>query len=359
MIQPEPTDHHQKTDTDTSSPPHEKDQIKDPSASPSEKSKTASAKESESDRSAAHSESGEKQGWLQNMISVIVGLFFRFFQNDVGTRAAALAYYMVFSIFPLLILAVLLVSRLPVNTAVIQQMLKPFLPGDIITLLENYFSYVKNSYNQALVNFALIFSIYFPWRAIRGLMKDVRISYGLKPLPFTPKAIGKELLCTLIMPLSLLTALLLFVFGERVISFLLTLFPEDTFSFSIMSLDLWDTLRFAIAAALMSAALGAVYQLSLDHREPIRAVLPGILAAIAVWLFSSTAFAYYVEHFGDYPVIYGTLGAFIVLLLWLYLSALIFIMGSEFNALLKERKQEKKAANKMRQRRQNAERTNL
>ena len=93
-------------------------------------------------------------------------------------------------------------------------------------------------------------------------------------------------------------------------------------------------------ALLMLAALGALYAFSMDKRPPIRQILPGIIAALISWMIVSIGFSFYVENFAHYSLIYGTMGAMIVLLMWLYITALVLILGAEFNAALIQRRKE-------------------
>ena len=86
----------------------------------------------------------------------------------------------------------------------------------------------------------------------------------------------------------------------------------------------------------MLAALGALYAASMDEHQPIKKLLPGIIAALVSWMIVSIGFSFYVENFANYSVIYGTLGTVIVLLMWLYITAIILIMGAELNAVLKK-----------------------
>ena len=86
----------------------------------------------------------------------------------------------------------------------------------------------------------------------------------------------------------------------------------------------------------MYAALGTLYVASLDKRQTIKDILPGIMAALTSWMIVSIGFSFYVENFADYSVIYGTLGAVIVLLMWLYMTAVILILGAELNAAILE-----------------------
>ena len=62
--------------------------------------------------------------------------------------------------------------------------------------------------------------------------------------------------------------------------------------------------------------------------------MPGALASLAAWMALSAGYSYYVEHFANYSVIYGTLGTVVVLLIWLYLTAAALIMGAEWNDAL-------------------------
>lgn len=268
-------------------------------------------------------------------------MFTRYFKNDVGTRAAALTYYLIFSIFPILILISTLVGSFHINIDSMFYYLKNILPESILNLIQSYLTYLQSAPTKTLFSFAIFFSIYFPWRVVHGLMRTVRIAYGLPPARNQIRFMLKELLGALIIPFTLVVTLLMFVFGPALIRLLLDLVPKRFIDISEVTLSLWNILRFPLAAAIMSAALGIVYELSMDTHQPVKEILPGILFAILVWIASSMIFSSYVENFARYSVIYGTLGAFIVLLLWLYLTSLIFILGGELNAALAARRRKK------------------
>ena len=275
-------------------------------------------------------------------------LFTRCTKDEVTTRAAALAYYLVFSIFPLLILFSLIIGSLHIDTATMDILLARVLPKDMIDMLKGYLDYVTRTFDMKLLMFALVFSIYFPWRFIRSLMDGIRISYRQESEESFIRRTLKQILCTLLIPLTLAASLILFILGHNVITFLVSLLPPQTLRLSDFLLTLWQYGRFLIAAAIMSIALIILYRCSIPTRVPFKTLLPGIVFSIIAWVISSIAFSFYVENFGDYSVIYGTLGAFVILLLWLYLTGLIFLAGSEINALwwlrasLRERRKELK-----------------
>ena len=88
--------------------------------------------------------------------------------------------------------------------------------------------------------------------------------------------------------------------------------------------------------------LALLYYLVPNSHYRFPDILPGTLSALVSWLLFSIGFAYYVENMANYSVLYGSIGAVIVLLLWLYLSATVLIMGAELNCVLNDRKRRKK-----------------
>ncbi|MBF0578907.1 YihY family inner membrane protein [Erysipelotrichaceae bacterium RD49] len=283
---------------------------------------------------------------LQPLLDTLPGqMIVHYFKDDLGTRAAALTYYLIFSIFPLAILISLMVASLDINIEAMLTGLQNVLPASIISLLEGYLSYVQDAPSTTMITFALIFSIYFPWRVVSSLMKTIRTSYGQPPAANQLKFLFKTIIGAIIMPATLVLTLLMFVFGRNVILFILRFLHQGILEMAAttMLLRLWDYGRFAGAAVLMFFSLGIVYNLSLDGRQKFRYLAPGIIFALTIWILASMAFSFYVENFAKYSVIYGTLGGFIILLLWLYLTSLTFILGGALNGLLAQRRRDIRA----------------
>ena len=257
-------------------------------------------------------------------------------QHNVGKNAAALAYYLLFAIFPLLIFASNLLGLLKLDVYAITQTLSNFLPKDIVGLIESYLDYISHTSGHLLLWFSLVFSIWFPMRAVKGLMDDVRLAHHLSKPPNSLKYRLRQLIYTVVFLVVIILTLALSTLGEHVLGYIGRLLPENTPRISGFIPDFWQYLRFIPMALLMFAALGALYALSMDKRPPIRQILPGIIAALISWMIVSIGFSFYVENFAHYSLIYGTMGAMIVLLMWLYMTALVLILGAEFNAALTE-----------------------
>lgn len=258
-----------------------------------------------------------------------------FFSHNVGRNAASLAYYLLFALFPLLIFISNLLGLLDLNVTAITQALQQFLPKDIVELVESYLDYVSHTSSHTLMWFALVFSIWFPMRAVKGLMDDVRLAYHLDK-PHNPVTyVIRQLIYTIMLIVVIGLTLLLSTMGEHVLSHIKDMLSGNTLQISEYLLNIWQYLRFVPVGLLMFVALGTLYAAALDTRQPRKEILPGIMAALISWMAVSIGFSFYVENFANYSVIYGTLGAVIVLLIWLYMTAVILILGAELNAALR------------------------
>lgn len=254
--------------------------------------------------------------------------------HNVGKNAAALAYYLLFALFPMLIFLSNLLGLLDLNVTAITRSLQQFLPKDIVGIIEFYLDYVSQTSSHSLLWFALIFTIWFPMRAAKGLMDDVRLAYHLGK-PAHPVAYTlRQLIYTVVLLLVIGLTLLLSTLGKQVLGYINLLIPERTLRLPEYLLGIWQYLRFIPVGVLMLAALGTLYAASMDKRQPVKTFLPGILFALFGWMLLSVGFSFYVEHFANYSVIYGALGAVVVLLMWLYMTAVILILGAELNAAL-------------------------
>jgi membrane protein len=103
---------------------------------------------------------------------------------------------------------------------------------------------------------------------------------------------------------------------------------------------LW--LRWPVAAAIMTLVVACLYYFLPDVEQRFRFITPGSVVAVVGWILASLGFSLYVEHFSSYEVVYGALGSVIVLMLWMWISALVILVGAEINAVIEHRSPEGK-----------------
>ena len=276
-------------------------------------------------------------------------------EHDALTVAQATAYSAMVALFPALIVAVAVVSSIPDTTPLRVQMAQFFnqvLPPNVSPLLEIYFSPAHKSAHtvRALLG-AVVVSVTGASSVMLTLMEGFRRAYEL-PLTrqsFWPRRVRSLALVPVsLVPLAAASGLV--VFGHLITHWLAA---EVTPALRMPVLVISFVLRWTVAFAGSVGIIGVIYHLGTDltkhmreHLEPLlrepwillrrdwswRASLPGAALATVFWLVTTLLFGYYVTRFADYSRVYGSLGAAIALLFWLYIIALSVLLGAEFNA---------------------------
>ena len=253
----------------------------------------------------------------------------RWFDHHVARDSAALTYYLLFALFPLLIFLNNLVGLLSYDLDALLAMLARVIPRDVVDLLGQYLVYVSRVSSRTLLWFSAVFTIYFPFRAANALFLSVRKAYGAgMPTGFVRYQL-RVLLFTLLLIVAIFFSVFASTIGNRVLDFI-----AHYIYLSDLSIRLWSRLRFVFVGAVMFAVIALLYALALDKHPAKRGIWPGVLAALVAWIVVSMLYSLYVERAANYSVIYGSIGTIIVLLLWLYLTAALLIMGAEFNSVL-------------------------
>ena len=257
----------------------------------------------------------------------------RYYAHDVARDSAALTYYLLFAIFPLLIFISTLLGLLELDIAYITSVLEPLFPADVLNVVRSYLEYVSANPSRQLLWFSLVFSIWFPMRASGCLMHSLRKAFGRSAPESLWRSQLRILLFTVWLIVVIAVTLCLVVVGRTVLEFV-GRFVSVTEAF----ITAWSSLRFVVLALVMVVTLVVLYMLSQGQRRPLREVLPGVASSLAAWMVLSMAFSYYVEHVGQYSVLYGSIATVIVVLLWLYMSGQVLILGAEFSAALTQAK---------------------
>jgi len=180
--------------------------------------------------------------WREILIRVI----HRYFSHDVGRQAAALAYYLLFTLFPFLVFVSSFLGVLQLDVSGISAALAPFLPSEVVHLLSSYLTHVAVAPSEALLWFGLLFSLWFPMRAVSCLMRAVRRAYHLSVPQRLLRYRVKVLLYTVFLLLTIALSLVLMTLGQRSLylieNFLPTGFPRGF-------VEIWDILRFLLLFA--------------------------------------------------------------------------------------------------------------
>ena len=272
--------------------------------------------------------------WMKSILDSWPGRFLtrtveRYLFHGVAQEAAALAYYLLFMICPLLIFLSSLLGLLELDISGIIQGLASLLPAGVVELIESYLSYVSETSSRAMLWFGLVFTIYFPMRAADCLMIAVRRAYHLPRPKNQIVYMAKVLLYTVFLLVTIALTLALMTVGDRLLGY-----AVGHFRLPLFLAELWARMRFPAAAVAGYFALFFLYALAQDGRQPWRDIWPGTLAALAAWMGVSWLYAFYVDNIANYSLLYGSIGTVIALMIWLYMSSVVLIMGAELNGTI-------------------------
>jgi membrane protein len=252
-------------------------------------------------------------------------------EDHVTLLAAAVAFYAMLALVPTLIAAVSLYG-LAFDPADLQRQLESLagtLPQSVRDILHEQLSSIVKS-NSGDLTLALLLSLGVAlWSAssgMQGLMQAVGIAYKEEE---TRSAVRLRLVA-LVVTLAAIVAFLIAVALLAVLPAVLGRLGLGPTGETAVNL-----LRWPLLAALAVCGVAVIYRRAPD-REPAkwRWLTWGAVVATALWLAASALFSWYVANFGQYNETYGSLGAAIVLMLWLWISALAVLVGAELNSAL-------------------------
>ncbi len=260
-------------------------------------------------------------------------LLFRFKDDAVTAIGAQLTYYLILSIFPFLIFFLNILSFTPIAREDIFGGLIIVLPIETQKILSGIITEIVQSSSETLLSLGAITGI---WAASKGIMAVIRAinrAYDFEESRSYWRLRGLSIVFTLALLILLTLVFLTLVFGEllgnKVFAFI---GKTETF------ITIWRYFRVAISLFSMILIFALLYKFSpstkKERRIKFKNTLPGAIFASIGWIIISTIFSYYVNNFGNFSKTYGSLGGIIVLLIWLYISSIIIVLGGEINATL-------------------------
>jgi membrane protein len=250
-------------------------------------------------------------------------------RDSLSLVAAGVAFYGLLSLFPLITVLVSIYGLVVEPQAAQQQVaaLGEVLPQDTRQILDEQLTRVTASANTALtfgVIFGIVLALWSAGAGTKALIEGLNIAYGEEEkrgfIKLNAVALGLTLGLILFMILALaLVAILPALIGSLGL-------PS-----TIQNWARW--LRWPILALAFMVALAALYRYAPSRSGPRwRWVTPGAVGATVLWIIGSLLFSWYVSSFGSYNETYGSLAAVVVLMLWFWVSALIVLLGAEWNA---------------------------
>jgi len=263
------------------------------------------------------------------MQKLIIDLIIRFNKDDVPAISSQLAYKLILAFFPFIIFLMTLLGFTSLNKIEVIISLTSILPQSVAALIKNTVLEVANIKSSSLLSISLIFTLWSASSGFNAVIKGLNKAYGVKEKRSFIRVRLISLLCTLGMSLIIIIMVLLLVFGTVIWNAI----AHKYFIFKEL-LPLWIVLKYLIVVVTAIFVFSALYRYAPSRKLKWVEVCPGSIFSTFSLILVSIGFAFYVNNFGRYSVVYGSIGAIIVLLLWLFLVSTIIILGGEVNASL-------------------------
>jgi membrane protein len=246
---------------------------------------------------------------------------------DTSLRCAGTAFFAFLSLFPALASVVLILGLVIDSSFLVDAVtrLGGLVPASILALIHDQVLALIGQPRGKLglgLAVAVIIALWSGSRGVNALLYAVSRTRHEPDKRSIVTAIAVSLAVTLLGAAALIVALTLVAILPAILAL-----PFIGLGDSLL---LW--LRWPLLAALAVLGFAGFYRFAPDrHPRSFRRVLPGAVLAALLWLVACALFSFYVEHFGNYDATFGSLSAAVVLLLWMYNSALILVLGAAFN----------------------------
>lgn len=264
----------------------------------------------------------------------------RALDHDVVNTAKAAAYSGMLMLFPALLVVTTLLAQVPEGTTLVGEIrasFEQFLPADTMDLLQSYVLTRRIHSTQVILSAASL-SVFAGLGMMLSLMEGFRRAYRIPAdaWGFWGRR-GRALLLVPIALVPLSLATLVIVFGHQIEAWMI---DNADHELRHIVLFFWRMARWSVALVTSATVLTALYHFGTKRKEHWAWVVPGAITGTLLWFPSTLAFGWYVTRIANYSRFYGSFGAGIATLVWLYITAFSVLIGAELNGALFQDRQE-------------------
>ena len=260
-----------------------------------------------------------------------VVLYHEIDRTRIPSIGAAVAFFMLLSLVPLLMVASAILGLLPIPNLFQQllDMMSMLAPPDGMAFVKGLLKSLITPYAGRILSFGILSYLWAASGTFTALIDALNIAYDVKVARPWWRERLQALLLTFTSGALALVSLLCLVAGPHALHFLSYLVPiPDMFAV------LWPVTRLALMLVTFIVGIELLYYFGPNTHTTLRSSLPGAALAVGIWMLGSLILSYYLQHLTNYSATYGSLGAIIGLMLWLYLTSISILVGAELNAEL-------------------------
>jgi membrane protein len=254
------------------------------------------------------------------------------YKSDIFTRAAALSYYFLLALFPLLLFLTSLLGYLAEAGTELRRNLLSYIgqlvPRSASELIDTTINEISKETSGGKISFGLLAAIWFASFGMGAISETLNAAYGIKEARPWWKVQLTSVGLTLALAVLIISALAMVLYGGEIGEGLANrLSLGEAFIFT------WNIVQWPIVLFFMLFAFALIYYFAPDlYHQKWYWITPGSLTGVLLWLLVSFCFRIYLRYFDRFSLTYGSLGAVIILLLWFYLTGLAILIGGKVNA---------------------------
>jgi membrane protein len=258
-------------------------------------------------------------------------------EDHLAAFAGNLTYKGLFALFPFFVflLSLLGLFGAPDLLTNLLDQVRGVLPAAAVSLIEDQLLGIAQSKTQGAFTAGAILSLLLAlWGvsgAFRSVMEAMNVMYEIEEdRPFW-KVYGLSIFLSLGVALLLIIALVLVVFGPEIGGAI-----ADTVGLGFVFQFVWNIVQWPVLICIVLFAFALVYYFAPDVEQRFRYVSPGSIMAVVMWLLFSLLFSLYVDNFGSYDATFGAFAGIIILMLYIYYSSFIMLIGAQINQVIEE-----------------------
>jgi membrane protein len=248
--------------------------------------------------------------------------------DDCLGMAAQLAYYLVLALFPALIVLVALVSYLPWSVLdELVRLINRVAPGEIVQMVRDQIAELASGNSSGLLTVGVLGALWTSSSALTAIVSTLNHAYEVTESRPWWKVRLIAIALTIGIAIFIIGAMVILLAGPAV-----TRYIESTMGFGSVAATVWTVLQYPLVFAFGSLGIALVYYFAPDVDQDWVWITPGSIVACLLWVIVSLGVKLYVSQFGSYNETYGALGGAAILMLWMYMTGLVILVGGELNA---------------------------
>lgn len=250
-------------------------------------------------------------------------------EDDIFALASQLAYSLLFAFFPFLIFVMTLIGFSSIRSEEVLDLFSKIMPYQVYSLIKNTVIEVVDTKNGNLLSFSLIVTIWASISGFNAVIKGLNKAYKENERRGFLKVQMVSLIFTFGLVLVIFSIAFLMVFASVNEAFI-----ERTIGYPQITSYIWDVIKYLILVFGMIFIFAALYRYTPTKKYEWKDVAWGAVFSTVGWIIASFGFSFYVNNFGNYSKIYGSIGTVIVLMIWLFIGSFIVILGGELNSVM-------------------------